>query len=169
MHRLTVLAAVFCASTAAPATGQSWAEGRVAFSQERIHRDSTRRPSRQALFIHRAAVASASALVVAAPLAIVAARNDSDEMWVAGTLAYLATTSVVAASVKGSRNCGRGRRLWLAFGGALAGVVGGTFAAAEAFAAARPDEPHEPLPRPGIVGAIIGVPLGAAAALYTCT
>ena len=134
-----------------------------------IHRDSTRRPSREALFVERGVRALGTGLVVAAPFAIGAAYRDADRksLAVAGALAYLGTTSYVAARLGGSNRCRGTARMLLAFGGALTGAVSGHFVAAQAYPSSHPDDMSHSRPAT-LASVLLGMPFGAAAALYNC-
>ena len=134
-----------------------------------IHQDTSRGHSREVIFLHRALAATAANTAILVPT-ITAYRASGSERWlIGGAVAQLAVTSYVASMARGSQRCGRGRRLWLALGGAIIGA-GGAVLMAEPELQERHAHEHPALTRPVTLASLaLGVPLGAAAGLYNCS
>jgi hypothetical protein len=135
-----------------------------------VHQDSTR-PSREALFVRRAVQSSFTAVIAMVPFAVYAMQQDgaaSENLMIGGALSYLGAATLGAARRRSS-NCSLGTRVWRASGGALAGMSAGLFW----HIAADGDEyyqhhANDARTRVSAASFIVGVPLGAAAALYNC-
>ena len=168
MRGLVAVAVLACTLTPfTQATAQRWQEGRIG-AQQPVHRDTTRGRSRDALFVQRAMVATATSAAILLPTVAAYRSTGSERLLVGGVLTQLAVTSYVAATAKGSQRCSKGRRMWLALGGALMGSGGAMLFAETEYQEQHPHE-HTSLMRPmGISALALGVPLGAAAGLYNC-
>jgi hypothetical protein len=137
-----------------------------------VTRDTTRGRSREAVFVQRAAVATLANGVVLAPTALLYRATKSEMVLFTGIMTQLVITPFAAAMIgsNAERDCGVMGRVALAFGGALMGLGGSILFSEERYQREHPHEHDDrALMRPaGVTALAIGVPLGAAAALYDC-
>ena len=164
-----VVGIALAAATSLPA--QRVDATQLAVQQQPVHRDTTR-PSPDAMFVRRAVQASVTSLGAMVPFAVAAVVREgrvSQDFLFAGSITYLAAATY-GASIARSRDCGRGTRLWRAFGGALVGATGGVLAGLMADQPEYQDPNYGPAARHrlSVSGFVLGVPVGAAAALYSC-
>jgi hypothetical protein len=169
MKRIELFAAAALLSLATPAQAQRVEDGRIGMPP--VHQD-TMRPSAEGIFVRRAVQSSYTALIAAVPFAIYAMQQDgpsSETLLFTGSLSYVAAATLGAARRR-SRTCSFGERLWRASGGALAGMAASASLWHIATDGENYDAHHANDARGRISAAsfVVGVPLGAAAALYTC-
>jgi hypothetical protein len=140
--------------------------------------DTSRRRSREAVFMDRAIVGMLVNGSILAPTVVAYQTTKNPSIMAGGVLAQLMVTSFVVARMGDNRQtygrrdwlCSPSGRLFSAFTGALTGAAGGIL-----FSEARYQAEHahthdeQQMMRPlGIAALTIGIPLGAAAAIYDC-
>ena len=169
---VTVMAFSFAPFTEAAA--QRWAMDGIRGPGQGTQQDTSRRRSRDAVFLDRALTATMVNAAILAPTVVAYQTSRNETVLAAGVIAQLMVTSSIAARIgennSGGWRCSRGGRLLMAFGGALTGLGGSILFSEDRYQAEHPHT-HEdrPLMRPfGVAALALGVPIGAAAALYDC-
>jgi hypothetical protein len=150
------------------ATAQRTGDGRAGIPP--VHQDTTRGRNRDGLFVDRAMVGLLANAAVLAPTALLYSTTKSEMVLFTGVLTQLVITPFAVARVGRDTDCGTLGRMAMAFGGALAGLGGSILFAEERY---QNEHPHthddRPIMRPaGVTALAIGIPLGAAAAIYDC-
>ena len=175
MRGFVAVAVLACTlSPLSQAAGQRWGGTGVARAPQGTQQDTSRRRSRDAAFVDRAITATLVNAAILAPTVVAYQTSKSETVLITGVVAQLMVTPFVAARIgdNGTRawRCSAGGRAFMAFGGALMGLGGSILFSEDRYQAEHPHT-HEdrPLMRPfGVAALALGVPLGAAAALYDC-
>jgi len=172
MRRLVAVVVLACTlSPLSQAAAQRWSVDGVKRSAQQP--DTSHRRSRDAVFLDRAIVGMLVNASILAPTVVAYQTTKNPSIMAGGVVAQLMVTSFVVARMGDNRSrdwgCSQAGRLFMAFGGALTGAAGSILFSEARYQAEHSHTHGDPLMRPmGTAALAIGVPLGAAAALYDC-